>query len=69
MKKSAFGDWFKLQFGRLPNESRRTKLRNKRDELRGAMEAADIEFRMEDALHAAWRAALYGWNARPRGKS
>ena len=63
---SAFGAWFKLQFGRMPNGSRLTKLRNKKNELKAELEATTIEFQMESALHAAWNAALYGWNARKK---
>lgn len=59
-----FGEWFKNQFGRMPNAGRLTKMRNRKNELQAALDQAMIEFRMEDALHAAWRAALYGWNAR-----
>ena len=66
---SAFGKWFKAQFGRLPNAAKTRKLRQKCDELKSALVIADMELRVEDALHASWNAALYGWNARPRGKS
>lgn len=65
-KDSKFGAWFKAQFGRMPNASRLTKLRNRRQELEAQLEEATMEFRMEDSLHAAWRCALYGWNARKR---
>jgi hypothetical protein len=61
---SRFEAWFKAQFGRMPNASRLTKLRNRRDELRAALSEVEIEWKMEDSLHAAWRCALYGCNAR-----
>jgi hypothetical protein len=59
---SQFGPWFKEQFGGAPSEIKRTRLRQRRDELRAALEQDDLE----DALHAAWTAALYGWNARTK---
>ena len=68
-KVSAFGKWFKAQFGRLPNDSKTRKLRQRCDELKSALAIADMELRVEDALHASWNAALCGWNARQRGKS
>ena len=65
-KDSRFATWFKAQFGRLPNATRLTKLRNRRDDLRAALSEAEVEWKMEDALHAAWKCALYGWNARTK---
>ena len=68
-KGSAFGKWFKAQFGRMPNADKLRKARTKCDELESALQIATMELRVEDALYASWQSALYGWNARPRGKS
>lgn len=66
---SAFGKWFKAQFGRLPNGARITKQRAKVIQLRGAADDAEALLNAEIALATAFNTALYGWNALPRGRS
>lgn len=63
---SAFADWFKDQYGKLPSSRRRMALSRKHQELKAAYDAALLEYRAEDALHAAYNNALYGWNARKK---
>ena len=62
--KSPFQDWFKRQFGRIPSATRLSRMRNRQQELEAELITLRIEFQMESALHAAWTAALYGWNAK-----
>ena len=59
-----FAAWFKEQYGTMPSEIRRQRLRKKKDELKAAYEDALLWYRAEDNLHATWRDALYGWNAK-----
>jgi hypothetical protein len=63
---SAFATWFKEQYGRMPSERRRQAARERRRELEAALAQAQLDYRVEDSLHAAWDAALKGWNARKK---
>lgn len=59
-----FNNWFKKQYGRLPNQRKRDKSRVNAVELEAALRQAKINLQREDALLSAWNDALYGWNAR-----
>ena len=61
---SAFGSWFKKQFGHAPNQRRRDFARIKVVELEIALSKAQVDLNWEDALQSRWSNALYGWNAR-----
>lgn len=65
MKKSAFKEWFREQFGSLPNEPKRVKLTIKVHELESALVFARKELDRENWLRDAQDAALKGWNASP----
>ena len=63
-KRSAFGAWFKEQFGAMPNEAKRTTLGMKIRNLEGELHYLRIERSKQDYLADSFKAALYAWNAK-----
>jgi hypothetical protein len=61
---SAFGSWFKQQYGGAPSPRKRERLRIKVAELETALSGVRVELNMEDYLQDCWTNALRGWNAR-----
>lgn len=59
---SAFNKWFKAQFGKLPNASRRGKLGIICKDAEYAAMLAKANYETEIYLHNAYTNALYGYN-------
>ena len=64
-RRSEFKRWFVQQYGRMPaNGQKYEALRRDVKAAEHALMIASTRLEVEDALNAAWTAALYGWNAR-----
>lgn len=61
-KLSGFDDWFKQQFGGLPNSQNRLKLRNEIDDLQNKLRNKQSELENEIKLQFEYRSAHYAKN-------
>lgn len=64
-RRSEFKHWFVQQYGRMPvNSAKYQELRRNVQLAHDAFMRAQARLEVEDAMNAAFQAALYGWNAR-----
>ena len=66
MRKSAFRDWFKAQYGRFPNEAARQRLQVKVHDAEFRLHELRRELELEERIARQMQDALYGWNAGKR---
>ena len=70
MAKSAFKEWFKVQYGgRFPDERKRHRLAAKIHELKSDLHFLEDEYRVQRWLADSADAALKGWNAAPESRA
>ena len=63
MRKKLFRDWFKQQYGALPNNRKRMAAITRQAEAIRDLADAERELDREQYLSASWMDALYGWSA------
>lgn len=63
-KRSAFGEWFRAQFGSLPNPTKRAKLGMQIRNLESELHYLRVERQKQDWLADTYNGALKAWTAR-----